>query len=77
LRTARDVVFDLDASRVLVIGDTPRDVECADAIGVRTLGVATGVYSVEALVDAGAYLAVEGVPDGMTLETLVLGDSGS
>ena len=35
--------------QVFVIGDTPHDVECANAIGVRTIAVATGGYSVEEL----------------------------
>ena len=35
----------LDGSEILVIGDTPRDVECANAIGARSLAVATGKYS--------------------------------
>ena len=32
-----------------VVGDTPHDIECANAIGVRTIAVATGGYSVEEL----------------------------
>ena len=34
---------------MFVIGDTPHDIECANAIGVRTIAVATGGYSVEEL----------------------------
>jgi phosphoglycolate phosphatase-like HAD superfamily hydrolase len=34
---------------VFVIGDTPHDVECANAIGARTIAVATGGYSMEEL----------------------------
>jgi phosphoglycolate phosphatase-like HAD superfamily hydrolase len=34
---------------VFVIGDTPHDIECANAIGARTIAVATGGYSVEEL----------------------------
>jgi phosphoglycolate phosphatase-like HAD superfamily hydrolase len=34
-----------------VIGDTPHDIECANAIGVRTIAVATGGYSVEELAE--------------------------
>jgi phosphoglycolate phosphatase-like HAD superfamily hydrolase len=39
----------LPGSEVLVIGDTPRDIECARAIGARVLAVATGKFSVEEL----------------------------
>jgi len=72
LEVATELVHDLDRSRVLVVGDTPRDVECADAIGVRTLGVATGAHSVDALLAAGAFMAVEQIPDAQALEALVL-----
>jgi phosphoglycolate phosphatase-like HAD superfamily hydrolase len=34
---------------MFVIGDTPHDIECANAIGVRTIAVATGGYSVDEL----------------------------
>lgn len=39
----------LDTSGVLVVGDTPRDVEAAHAAGAVAVGVATGKYSVEQL----------------------------
>jgi phosphoglycolate phosphatase len=35
-----------------VIGDTPRDIYCARADGVRCLAVATGPYDVSQLKDA-------------------------
>lgn len=35
--------------RVMVIGDTPRDIECARHTGVKVLCVATGRYSIEEL----------------------------
>ena len=40
--------------RTVVIGDTPRDIACARADGLRVLAVATGPYPVEALADADA-----------------------
>ena len=40
---ARDGVF--------VIGDTPHDVHCANAIGARTIAVSTGGYTVEELAE--------------------------
>ena len=40
---------DLRDDEILVIGDTPRDIECARAIGAKVLGVATGSYTVDEL----------------------------
>ena len=37
-----------------MIGDTPRDIACARADGVRCVGVSTGQYSREELSDADA-----------------------
>ncbi len=39
---------------VVIIGDTPLDIACGESLGVRTIGVATGHYSVEELRAAGA-----------------------
>ena len=39
----------LKGDEVVVIGDTPRDVECGRAIGARVLAVATGKFTVEEL----------------------------
>lgn len=39
----------VDEAAVFVIGDTPHDVECAHAIGARTIAVATGGYAREEL----------------------------
>ncbi|HHW47393.1 MAG TPA: HAD hydrolase-like protein [Clostridiaceae bacterium] len=36
-------------NNIYVIGDTPIDIECGKKIGVRTIGVATGTYSAEQL----------------------------
>jgi phosphoglycolate phosphatase-like HAD superfamily hydrolase len=33
----------------IVIGDTPHDIECANAVGARTLVVATGGYALPEL----------------------------
>ena len=44
---------------VVIIGDTPHDVDCARAHGCRALAVATGPYSRETLRDAGPDLLVD------------------
>lgn len=40
---------ELSGDEILVIGDTPLDIECATAIGAKTLAVATGGYSCDEL----------------------------
>ncbi len=49
----------LSPARVVVIGDTPLDIDCAHAHGATAVGVATGIYSRQVLVTAGADIAVE------------------
>lgn len=38
-----------DASRFIIIGDTPRDIECAKSAGMRCVAVTTGKFSREEL----------------------------
>ena len=47
----------------VVVGDTPLDVICAKVHGAKALGVATGSYSCEALLDAGANWAFQDLAD--------------
>jgi phosphoglycolate phosphatase len=61
-RVASDLRPGLQPDRALVIGDTPHDVTCARAIGVRCLAVGTGVYSAEQLRAHGPWWAVESLP---------------
>jgi phosphoglycolate phosphatase len=50
---------ELEPQRVVIIGDTPHDIDCARAHGCRSIGVATGSYSVDTLRESGADLVVE------------------
>jgi phosphoglycolate phosphatase len=58
-RAARHTGRSFDAKDTWVIGDTPKDIACAHAIGARCLAVATGRFSVEALEAHGADRVVE------------------
>jgi phosphoglycolate phosphatase len=49
----------IDLATAFSVGDTPRDVEAGHGAGIRVIGVATGGYTVPALLEAGADAAVE------------------
>jgi phosphoglycolate phosphatase-like HAD superfamily hydrolase len=73
-RRAGPVVDD----RVFVIGDTPHDIDCAHAIGVRTIAVATGGYTVEELVAHRPWRVMQELPDpGEFLQMTRIRDPGS
>jgi len=49
-RRAKEIAgIDLPGDRIVIIGDTPADIHCGRALGVRAIGVATGRYSVDDL----------------------------
>jgi phosphoglycolate phosphatase len=49
--------------RVIVIGDTPHDIECARAAGAKSIAVATGGYTVEQLREFGADAVLKDLAD--------------
>jgi phosphoglycolate phosphatase-like HAD superfamily hydrolase len=53
----------LAPEHVIVIGDTPLDVDCAQAHGAKAIGVATGPFDANALQAAGADLVVQTLED--------------
>jgi phosphoglycolate phosphatase len=49
-RRARETLgVHLEGPSIVVIGDTPADIQCGRALGARAIGVATGRFSVEEL----------------------------
>jgi phosphoglycolate phosphatase len=57
----------IEADNCIIVGDTPRDVECAHIYGAMCIGVATGPYSYEDLIEAGADYVVHDLSDQKTL----------
>jgi phosphoglycolate phosphatase len=53
----------IDPDDAYVIGDTPHDVRCGQAIGARTVAVASGPYGLEELERTDPWLALESLPD--------------
>lgn len=71
-RRARALAGDPPGDRMVVIGDTPHDVTCGQAIGARTLAVATGpAYTLDELRAYEPWLAVETLPPPPELERLL------
>jgi phosphoglycolate phosphatase len=54
---------DVVGEDIVIIGDTPSDVQCGESLGVRAIGVATGHYSVSDLLECGAYAAFRDLSD--------------
>ena len=48
-RARLDLAVDVPGGDVIVIGDTPADIQCGRGIGARAIAVATGSYSVDQL----------------------------
>jgi phosphoglycolate phosphatase len=57
----------IDIEKSIVIGDTPRDVECAHIYGAVCIGVATGPYSIDELTEAKADYVLNDLSDHMGL----------
>ena len=57
--------------RVVVVGDTPRDIDAAKAIGAACVAVATGGHTVDELRASGAPVAVSDLSQSETLAAIV------
>lgn len=57
--------YGFDGDNIYLIGDTPVDIHAGKTAGVHTIGVATGAYSQEVLLEAGA---TNTIPDLLQLE---------
>ena len=58
--------------RVIVIGDTPYDVECARVAGAQSIAVATGAHSVDELRAAGADIVLADLSDTESVVALLI-----
>ena len=62
----------LEECRVVVIGDTPRDVAAAQALRARCVGVGTGGHTPEELVECGADIAFPDLTDARVRASILL-----
>jgi phosphoglycolate phosphatase-like HAD superfamily hydrolase len=64
----------VDPESVFVIGDTPHDIRCGQAIGVRTVAVASGTYALDELERCDPWLALERLPGPARFSELLMLD---
>ncbi|MEO3742355.1 HAD family hydrolase [Plantactinospora sp. B5E13] len=67
---------DFSANRTFVIGDTPHDIRGARDVGVRSVGVASGNSSIEALHKADADVVLPDLRNVAELRAAIVGDHG-
>lgn len=78
VRQARNAgVADADARSVVIVGDTPLDVDCAKAHGARAIGVATGPFDRRSLEAAGADLTVDSLESPEVIKWLLEAEAES
>ena len=70
-RGAAALGVSLDAARVVIIGDTPKDVAAAQAMGAHSIGVGTGGYTAEQLIASGATFAFPDLSSPGALAALI------
>lgn len=64
----------LNSQDVVVIGDTPNDIRCARINGSKSIGVATGRYSTEELIQKGADFVLKDLTNTRHIISWVLND---
>jgi len=73
-RRAREALgVDLTGHAIVVIGDTPADIDCARSVGARTIAVATGRYTVEELAEHEPSAVFEDLTDTAAVVAAILG----
>ena len=71
-RAKEKLGIDFPPNRVWIIGDTPHDIACAQAIGANSVGVATGSFPAEDLAECGATHVFRDLSDTQALLSLFL-----
>ncbi len=71
-RASETLGLDIAGERLVVIGDTPADIDCGRALGARAIGVASGHYTVEQLQAHAPYAVFPSLGDTpKVLETIL------
>lgn len=77
-RRARERLgLNLSGRDIVVIGDTPADLQCGVAIGCRAIGVATGMYSLDDLREHRPAAVFENLADTPAVVQAIMGEAAT
>jgi phosphoglycolate phosphatase len=71
-RASETLGLDIAGARVIVIGDTPADIDCGRSLGARAIAVASGHYTVEQLAAHDPYAVFPSLRDTAKLLESIL-----
>jgi phosphoglycolate phosphatase-like HAD superfamily hydrolase len=74
-RGAAHLKVSLAEARVVIIGDTPKDVAAAQAMGAQSVGVGTAAFTAQQLREAGATWAFDSLASPGALDAVLHGHS--
>lgn len=63
----------LPGTSIIIVGDTPADMQCGAGVGARAVGVGTAAYTPEQLREAGAHAAFTDLSDTERVVEAILG----
>jgi phosphoglycolate phosphatase-like HAD superfamily hydrolase len=72
-RAGEALALPLEGGDVVIVGDTPADMQCGAGIGARAIGVGTARYTAEALIESGAHAAFRDFADTGKVVEAILG----
>jgi phosphoglycolate phosphatase len=72
-RTRQQLGVDVSGDSMVVIGDTPADLTCGQSIGASAIGVATGRYSVQQLMQHNPLAVFSDLSDTKAVTRAILG----
>ena len=76
-RARLELALDVAGGDIVVIGDTPADIQCGRGIGARAIAVATGTYSVDQLSEHRPAAVFEDLSETSAVIAAILDVSGS
>jgi phosphoglycolate phosphatase len=73
-RAQSELGVEVDGAQIVIIGDTPADITCGNAVGARAIGVATGRYGIADLASHNPLAVFADLSDTDSVLSVIVGD---